>query len=75
MVPEPGAIDSKTFRGINKVKIEVTNSLPYFNFVDLKAPDLDKMIELKNPVQARYARITIQAQPNDDGYSAIGVHQ
>ena len=73
MTPDDGTIDGKTFRRAESVKIEVTNSLPYFNFVAEKGIPHEQIVPLDNPVQARYARLTIKATPDDSGASAIGV--
>ena len=44
---------------------EVTNSLPYFNYVAEKGIPQSKIVELDKAVQARYARLTITELNND----------
>ena len=45
--------------------VEVTNSLPYFNYVAEKGIPQSKIVELDKAVQARHAKLTITELNNE----------
>lgn len=74
--PPNGDIDGKTFIGVESIKIEVTDSPPYFNYVATKGIPPERIVELDSAVQARYARMTIfPKKENDPATTAIGVYK
>ena len=57
--PPTGELDSGPFRGVEKFKIEMTNSMPYFDYVTEKGVDSDKKVKLDKAVEARYAKLSL----------------
>ena len=67
-------VSTEDLRKVVRVKIEVTNSLPYFNYVTEKGIPPDQIVTLDSAVQARYAKLTVIAEAEKNpGVLPIGL--
>ena len=73
--PTPGSVRGKTFRSVTAVKVEASNSFPYWNYVTQKGLGVDYMIELDQALQTRYIKLTFTASYETADASPIGVNE
>ena len=67
-------VSTEDLRKVVRVKIEVTNSLPYFNYVTEKGIPPNQIVTLDSAVQARYAKLTVIAEAEKNpGVLPIGL--
>ena len=68
-------INGKTYRVATSVKIEVSMSLPFYNYVVERGIPPDNIVRFDKAVEARYARLTIVPTMDNPDASPIGVNQ
>ena len=57
--PPPQAINGQTFIGISQVRIEISSSLPYYQFVTQQGLLMGGIVNLASPIQGRYVKLTV----------------
>lgn len=66
---------TRTFRAVTKVKVEASNSYPYWNYVTEKGLDVNALIHLDQALQTRYIKLTFTANYDTPDASPIGVNE
>ena len=66
---------TRTFRAVTRVKVEASNSYPYWNYVTEKGLDVNALIHLDQALQTRYIKLTFTANYDTPDASPIGVNE
>ena len=66
---------TRTFRQVTQVKVEASNSYPYWNYVTEKGLDVNALIHLDQALQTRYIKLTFKANYDTPDASPIGVNE
>ena len=63
------------YREVESVTIEISNSLPFFNYITEKTPDVNSLIVLDAAVETRYIKLGIKAKMDNPDASPIGIYK
>ena len=72
--PPEGSFE-KNYREVESVTIEISNSLPFFNYITEKSPGIGGLIELDYAVETRYIRLGIIALMSNPDASPLGIYK